>query len=99
MPWPFNSHESLVHGGYVWRYVGRCASCRERILWYTNVDRKLVPVDPVTFMLHFASCRGRTRIAKAEASGKLVNIRKPKKQSTFDFPDIRLDRKDRDYPD
>lgn len=86
--WTYTSHEMLQAEGYVWRGYGTCRECFRRVLWYTNVDRKLVPIDPGTFMLHFATCpkvspfkaSERAREA-AEKSGKLINFEKRKAET------------------
>jgi len=66
-PWEFKSHEQLVQAGYIWKGYGACreSGCRRAILFYRNPNGKLVPVDPETFELHFATCEKRVR-AKRE---------------------------------
>ena len=56
MTWDFTSHEQLVEAGYVWRRNGRCEDCGRAVYWYTNVNRRFVPVDPKTYALHFVTC-------------------------------------------
>jgi hypothetical protein len=96
MPWTFSSHEQLQAEGYVWRGYGVCRTCWRRVLWYTNVDRNLVPVDPGTYMIHFATCPKITptqaaaaALREAEASGKVINFakRKAETRTLFDPPE------------
>jgi hypothetical protein len=56
MSWEFTSHDQLTAAGYIWRGFGICQHCMKQILWYTNLDRKRIPVDPKTYTLHFITC-------------------------------------------
>lgn len=88
MSWKYNSHQALQEAGYVWRSSGVCEKCYQRILWYTNVDRNLVPVNPGTFMIHFATCKPFTK--EAAQPGKIVAIdavRHKTREFIFDPPE------------
>ena len=84
MPWAFTSHEQLQAAGYTWQGLGACSQCMQKILWYRNVDRRLVPVDPGTYLIHFASCEGRK--AARIAQSKVIDIGKRRSETrSFNF--------------
>ena len=83
MAWEYLTHEQLVAAGYVWRGESACVKCHARILWYTNPDRHLVPVDPRTYVLHFISC------VKREGAVRPANViefaERKNRQAKIDF--------------
>jgi hypothetical protein len=81
--WIYKTHEELQEAGYTWRSYGFCEKCRSRILWYTNVDRHFVPIDPVTYQLHFIACEERTKKNTPDPS-KVIDFGK-KRQRTIGF--------------
>ena len=85
MEWGFNSHEQLQQAGYTWRRHGFCGKCSRPVLWYTNPDRHFVPVDPGTFLIHFASCAAKP---KPIDRSKLIDFGKRRRETRlFDFGD------------
>lgn len=74
MTWTYSSHASLQEAGYTWRSSGICELCWQRILWYTNVDRKLVPINPGTYMIHFATCEKRQHRHADPDPKKVINF-------------------------
>ena len=85
MAWEYTSHEQLQAAGFTWRRDGECGKCSRRVFWYTNPDRHFVPVDPITFMLHFATCQSKP---KPVDRSKVIDFAKRRRETKlFDFGD------------
>ena len=57
MPFPKTEAE-LTAAGYVFKNRARCkgSECGKEILWYETPKHRMVPLDPGTLEVHWATC-------------------------------------------
>lgn len=90
-PWPHHSHGDLVYAGFKYEKKNFCTGphCATQIYWYRSPKGKLFPVDPKTFVPHFATCPDRAlfrRLARErQGPAPTSEPAKPEAQCSFQF--------------
>ena len=50
------TEQALKSEGYQFAGTGSCRGCGARLEWWVTPSGKRIPLEPVTFKAHFASC-------------------------------------------
>jgi hypothetical protein len=48
--------KAVLDKGYTFHKEGACRGCAARILWFITPKQKHIPLDPVTYEPHWATC-------------------------------------------
>ena len=56
--WPYKSDDDLRNARYVYIEAAKCRGvrCAKQVYWYRTPRGALMPIDPETFVPHFATC-------------------------------------------